>query len=134
MAFSPSARYAGLFEPWLNGLSVLLLALAKDARRTVHFGCGAGAPPEVPGGGITFESPVLGTGFSMAGSTSFGWMTPFDWSSFLLRSWPGAVGVSGLTAWANAQPAESKAPATNKQSRKLVAIVCSKRVDGRSVP
>ena len=38
------------------------------------------------------KSPVLGTGFSMAGSTSLGWMTPFDWSSFLLRFWPGAVG------------------------------------------
>jgi hypothetical protein len=26
----------------------------------------------------------LGAGFSMAGSTSFGWMTRFDWFSFLL--------------------------------------------------
>ena len=56
-----------------------------------HFGCGAEAPPEVPGGGTTFGSPTWGTGFSMAGSTSFGWMTPFDWFSFSLRFWAGAV-------------------------------------------
>ena len=78
-----------------------------------HFGCGAGAPPEVPGGGTTFESPVLGAGFWMPGSTSFGWMTPFDWFSFLLRLSPGARGLAagmvsfgaGLGAWANAAPA-----------------------------
>ena len=34
----------------------------------------------------------MGAPFSMAGSTSFGWMTPFDWFSILLRSWAGAVG------------------------------------------
>jgi hypothetical protein len=104
------------------------------------LGCGGGALPEVPGGGTTFESPVLGAGLSMAGSTSFGWMTPFDWFSFLLRSWPGAVGlaspgvVSGLAAWANAEPAESMAPATNRQSRKLMAVMYRKLVDVRSVP
>ena len=32
--------------------------------RAPHFACGAGAPPEVPGG-TTFGSPVLGAGFSM---------------------------------------------------------------------
>ena len=55
------------------------------ARSGAHFGCGAGAPPEVPGGGTTFGSPVRGAGFWMPGSTSFGWMIPFDWFSSLLR-------------------------------------------------
>ena len=47
---------------------------AGPARRSLsgpHFAWGAGAPPEVPGGGTTFGSPVLGAGFSMVGSTSF---------------------------------------------------------------
>jgi hypothetical protein len=56
------------------------------AKSGAHFGCGAGAPPEAPGGGTTFGSRALGAGFSMAGSTSLGWMTPFDWFSSLLRS------------------------------------------------
>ena len=62
------------------------------------FACGAGAPPEVPGGGTTFGSPVLGAGFSMVGSTSFGWMTPFDRFSFSLRFSPGAElsGTAGV--------------------------------------
>ena len=75
----------------------------------------------------------------MAGSTSLGWITPFDWSSFLLRFWPGAVVaspgvVSGLAAWANAEPATSAAPATHRQSRKLMAIMYLQLVDVRSVP
>jgi hypothetical protein len=74
---------------------------AGPARRSSsgpHFACGAGAPPEVPGGGTTFGSPVLGTGFSMVGSTSFGWMTPFDRFSFSLRFSPGAElsGAAGV--------------------------------------
>jgi hypothetical protein len=40
-------------------------------------------------------------------------MTPFDWFSFLLRFWAGAIGLApgvvgtGLGAWANAEPATS---------------------------
>jgi hypothetical protein len=59
-----------------------------------YFGCGAGALSEVPGGGTTFESPVLGAGFSIAGSTSFGWMIPFDWLSSLLKLWAGALALA----------------------------------------
>ena len=99
---------------------------SREARD--HFGCGARVPPEVSGGGTTFESPVLGAGFSMAGSTSSGWMTPFDWSSFLLRFWLGAVGVSGVVAWANAELTASANAATNRQSRKLTTVICLKRV------
>jgi hypothetical protein len=95
-----------------------------------HFACGAGAPPEVPGGGTTFGSPVLGAGFSMVGSTSFGWMTPFDRFSFSLRFSPGAelsgaAGVgSGLPgAWANTEPATRVTPATNRQSRGPIFIM-----------
>jgi hypothetical protein len=64
------------------------------ARSGAHFGFGAGAPPDVPGGGTTFGSRTWGAGFSMAGSTSFGWMTPSDWFSFSLRFWAGAVGLA----------------------------------------
>jgi hypothetical protein len=92
------------------------------ARNNAHFGCGAGAPPEVPGGGTTFGSRALGAPFSIPGSTSFGWMTPFDWFSFSLRLRAGAVesrggvGVGrGLGAWANAEPATRVAPATNSK-------------------
>src|SRR5580700_3149884 len=95
-----------------------------------HFACGAGAPPEVPGGGTTFGSPVLGAGLSMVGSTSFGWMTPFDRFSFSLRFSPGAepsgaAGVgSGLPgAWANTEPATMVTPATNRQSREPIFIM-----------
>jgi hypothetical protein len=88
----------------------------------------------------------------MAGSTSFGWMTPFDWFSSLLKFWPGAVGVApgaasrgaesrgavgvgaGFGAWANAGPATRVAPATNRQSRDWVNRILLKRVDGRTVP
>jgi hypothetical protein len=107
---------------------------AGPARRSSsgpHFACGAGAPPEVPGGGTTFGSPVLGAGFSMVGSTSFGWMTPFDRFSFWLRFSPGAelsgaAGVgSGLPgAWANTEPATMVTPATTGKvvSRHLSCI------------
>jgi hypothetical protein len=114
---------------WAQGRALRAIAGASRSQAGAHFGCGAGAPPEVPGGGTTFGSPTLGAGFSMAGSTSFGWMTPFDWSSFLLRFWAGAVGlaspgvVSGLGAWANAEPATSVTPATNRQSREPMAIM-----------
>ncbi len=57
-----------------------------------------------PGGGTTFGSPVLGGGFSIPGSTSFGWMTPFDRFNSLLRFWAGAVrlapGVVVIWRWA----------------------------------
>jgi hypothetical protein len=96
------------------------------ARSGPYFGCGAEAPPEVPGGGTTFGSPVLGAGFWMPGSTSFGWMTPFDWLSSLLRFSAGALapGVissgAGLVAWANAALATRVTPATIMQSRELM--------------
>ena len=45
---------------------------ARRSSSGPHFACGAGAPPEVPGGGATFGFPVLGAGFLMVGSTSFG--------------------------------------------------------------
>ena len=106
---------------------------AGPARRSSsgpHFACGAGAPPEVPGGGTTLGSPVLGAGFSMVGSTSFGWMTPFDRFSFSLRFSPGAelsgaAGVgSGLPgAWANTEPATMVTPATNRQGREPIFIM-----------
>ena len=105
-------------------------ARARRSSSGPHFACGAGAPPEVPGGGTTFGSPVLGAGFSMVGSTSFGWMTPFDRFSFSLRSSPGAelsgaAGVgSGLPgAWANTEPATMVTPATNRQSREPIFIM-----------
>jgi hypothetical protein len=94
-----------------------------------HFGCGAGAPPEVPPGGITFGSPGFGAGFSIAGSTSFGWMTPFDRFSFSLKLWPGAVAVgaagagAGLGASANADPATRVIPAVNRQSREPMIVM-----------
>ena len=79
---------------------------------------------------ITFGSPVLGVGLSMVGSTSFGWMTPFDRFSFSLRFSPGAelsgaAGVgSGLPgAWANTEPATRVTPATNRQSREPIFIM-----------
>ena len=55
--------------------------------RSSAYGCGAGAPPEVPGGGTTFGSRALGAGFSMAGSTSFGWMMPGTKSGGRPWSW-----------------------------------------------
>jgi hypothetical protein len=67
-------------------------AVGQSRTGGAYFGCGAPDPPEVPGGGTTFGSRTMGGPFSMAGSTSFGWMIPFDWFSFLLRSWAGAVG------------------------------------------
>jgi hypothetical protein len=90
-----------------------------------YFGCGAGALSEAPGGGTTFESPVLGAGFSIPGSTSFGWMIPFDWLSSLLKLWAGALALApgvvsfgaGLVAWANAAPATRVTPATNRHNR-----------------
>jgi hypothetical protein len=99
-----------------------------------------GAPPVVPGGGMTFRSRVFGAGFSMAGSTSFGWMTPFDWLSSLLRFWSGAVGLApgslgaGLVAGANAAPATRVTPATNRQNREPMISMLFKRVDARTVP
>jgi hypothetical protein len=39
-----------------------------------------------------------------------------------------------LAAWPNAEPATSVAPATNRQSRKLMAIMRLKLIDVRSVP
>jgi hypothetical protein len=103
---------------------------ARRSSSSPHFACGAGAPPEVPGGGTTFGSPVLGAGFSMVGSTSFGWMTPFDRFSFSLRFSPGAelsgaAGVgSGLPgAWANTEPATMVTPAINRQSREPIFIM-----------
>jgi hypothetical protein len=106
-------------------------AVSQSRTGGAYFGCGAADPPEVPGGGTTFGSRTTGAPFSMAGSTSFGWMIPFDSFSFLLRSWAGAVGSApgavsrgtesrgavGFGAWANAGPARSAAPATNRQSR-----------------
>jgi hypothetical protein len=64
------------------------------ARILAYFGSGAAAPPEVAGGGTTFGSPALGAGFSIAGSTSFGRMTPFDWFSLSLRFWAGTAGLA----------------------------------------
>jgi hypothetical protein len=89
---------------------------------SAYFGCGAAAPPEVPGGGTTFGSPVEGAGFCMAGSTSFGWMTPFDWLSSLLKFCSGALelasGVAlsgaGLAACTEAAPARRVTVATIK--------------------
>ena len=114
---------------------------SRPRRRPIsgaHFGWGAGAPPEVPGGGTTFGSPALGAGFSIPGSTSFGWMTPFDRLSFLLKLWAGARGVTSpgpeLGAWANAGAARNATPATNRQSRETIAVMAVKRVHGRSVP
>ena len=111
----------------------------SGARRMgAHFGCGAGAPPAVPGGGITFGSPALGAGFSMPGSTSFGWMTPFDRLNFLLKLWAGAPGAAlpgtERGAWANAGPATSATPMTNRQSREMIAVMVVKRVHARPVP
>jgi hypothetical protein len=62
-------------------------------------------------GRTTFRSRV-GAGFWMTGSTSFGWMAPFDWFSSLLRFWLGAVDLaSGAVSfgarrgvWAKAAP------------------------------
>jgi hypothetical protein len=107
-----------------------------------YFGCGAAAPPELPGGGTTFGSPVLGAGFWIPGSISFGWMTPFDWFSSLLKLWVGAVGLApgvisfgaGLVAWASAAPATRMTPAKIRQSRGPMIRMRFKRVDARSVP
>ena len=105
-----------------------------------YFGCGAGAPPDVPGGGTTLGSPVWGAGFWMPGSTSFGWMIPFDWLSSLLRFWAGglASGIvffgAGLGAWAMAEPATRAAPATAMQSRESMIRMALERVGARTVP
>jgi hypothetical protein len=53
-------------------------AVGQSRTGGAYFGCGAADPPEVPGGGTTFGSRTMGAPFSMAGSTSFGWMIPFD--------------------------------------------------------
>jgi hypothetical protein len=125
-----------------------VVARAVSQSSGAHFGCGAADPSEVPGGGATFRSCTLGAPSSMAGSTSFGWITPFDWFSFLLRSSAGAVGsapgvvsrgaesggAAGFGAWANAGPATSAAPATNRQGRNPMVRMRLKRVDVRSVP
>jgi hypothetical protein len=113
-------------------------AFCRSTRGGAHFGCGAGASPEVPGGGTTLGSRAFGVGFSMAGSTSFGWMTPFDWFSSLLRFWAGALDLApgvasfgaGPVAWANAAPPTRVTPATNRQNREpmirmlLNALMC----------
>jgi len=78
----------------------------------------------------------------MPGSTSFGWMIPFDWFSSLLRLWAGAVGLApgavsfgaGLVAWAKAALAMRVTPATITQSREPRIRMRLKRVDGRTVP
>ena len=92
--------------------AVARLRPARGSLSGPHFARGAGAPPEVPGGGTMFGSPVLGAGFSMVGPTSFGWMTPFDRFSFSHRFSPGAessdaagVGSDLPGAWANTEPA-----------------------------
>jgi hypothetical protein len=109
-------------------------------RSAAHFGWGAGAPPEVPGGGTTFGSPVLGAGFWMAGSTSFGRMTPFDWFSSLLRFWAGGLAsgtvffCAALVAWAKAEPAMRTAPAAIRQSRMSMIRMPLERVGARTVP
>ena len=118
------------------------VASAGNRKSGAHFGWGAGAPPEVPGGGTTFGSRALGAGFSMPGSTSFGWMTPFDWFSSLLRFWVGAVGSApgvvlfgaGLGVWANAAPATRAAPATIMQSRESMIRMAFERMGVRPVP
>ena len=115
---------------------------ARRSSSGPHFARGAGAPPEVPGGGTMFGSPVLGAGFSMVGPTSFGWMTPFDRFSFSHRFSPGAessdaagVGSDLPGAWANTEPATMVTPATNRQSREPIFYHASlKLVDVRSVP
>ena len=112
----------------------------RDNRRSFRLRRGGAA--EAPGGGTTFGSPVLGGGFWMPGSTSFGWMTPFDWFSFLLRFSPGASGLAagmvsfgaGLGAWANAAPATRVAAATIMQSRESMIRMALERVDVRTVP
>ena len=114
------------------------MPVAQSREAGAHFGWGAGAPPEAPGGGTTFGSPAFGAGFSMPGSTSFGRMTPLDRLSFLLRLWAGLPGAAspgaGLADWANAEPARSVTPTTNRQSRETIAIMIVKRVHPRSVP
>src|ERR1700722_6382564 len=72
---------------------------ARRSSSGPHFARGAGAPPEVPGGGTMFGSPVLGAGFSMVGPTSFGWMTPFDRFSFSHRFSPGAESSDAAGGW-----------------------------------
>jgi hypothetical protein len=111
-------------------------------KSSAYFGWGAAAPPEVPGGGTTFGSPVAGAGFWMAGSTSFGWITPFDWLSSLLKLCAGALEFdpgaasfgAGLVVWAKAAPATNVTPATIMQIREVVVRIGFKRGDARSVP
>ena len=66
------------------------------------MGCTPCGPPGLPGGGITAAVPVGGGFFSIDGSTSFGWITPFDAPNLSLRV-PGCLanvlfGEAGLGA------------------------------------
>ena len=78
-----------------------------------------------------FGSRTLSAGFSMAGSTSFGWMTPFDRFSFSLKFGAGTVELEGvvgvgLLASANADPTRRLIiPATNTQIRKPMIVTAS---------
>jgi hypothetical protein len=55
-------------------------------RRLGYFGWRLGSPPGLPGGGITFISPVGGGGTAISGSTApGGQMIPFDSESLSLR-------------------------------------------------
>jgi hypothetical protein len=135
------AVHGAELTPISDFLQSIVFDRAVDQSRTggAYFGCGAADPPEVPGGGTTFGSRTMGAPFSMAGSTSFGWMIPFDWFSFLLRSSTGAVGsapgvvsrgaestgVVGFGAWANAGLATRVMPATNRQSRDSIIRMLS---------
>jgi hypothetical protein len=65
------------FTPWNAG--ALILASARGRLKSLEAAPGSDLP--------------LWVGFSMAGSTSFGWMTPFDLFSFSLRFWADAPGV-----------------------------------------
>ena len=60
-----------------------------------HLGWGAADPPEVAGGGTTFGSCTLGAPFSMAGSTSFGWMIPFELIELLAQILSGRSRLGG---------------------------------------
>jgi hypothetical protein len=102
-----------------------------DRKKGAHFGRGAAASPEVPaGGGASSGSRTSGAGFSIAGSTSFGRMTPFDRLSLSLKFWSGAVDSVGAVgagagpgAWANAEPATRAIPATNRQRREPMIVM-----------
>jgi hypothetical protein len=135
LARQPILQMAVTVRRLIDGLQARPLARLDQpiARSGAYFGWGAGAPPEVPGGGTTFGSPVLGAGFWIPGSPSFGWMIPFDWFSSLLRLWAGGVGLApgaapfgaGPVAWAKAAPATSVTPATIRQSREQIIRMLS---------